>query len=918
MKAPARPLVSLKAWILPLLVASLSPPAHADWKDNLPDPISPALLSEAPYRYAGILSSESGAASASVIKHKRVLLTAAHCLYDDAGNPQALPNWFNAYHGTSAPVMSDGIELYGRLRYNSYINYLQGGGDVNDAAAFNWDIATAFGFEDMVPGGTAPYTSDGANLLTSYKSKRVVGYPVSLYSSDSESPRPLPANAGDQFKMHSTSPVGHRLWKSVGHDHYYRATGQIKSVAKIVSAPGNSGGPVFVHDDNTWKVAGVLVSSVRDYLITGQERYSGRSGVRALDANAITALIDPLEHAGDCHFALHPTSRIHSASGGSGSISLSAEAACSWVVSMSGQDMMWIHPTGTTSGKGNATIHYDLDPNPLETTRSGKLMIGGKTFTIYQHGESTIDLRDRGEDWRSLSHTVRGPGQTLTIQADVINGGNNPTGSGYRVRYYASENNVISPSDIYLGERIMGELAAGQTASIDRAVVIPQDLGGYYYIGWIIDALNEVVEVNEGNNTVVMEGVHILRIDLLDGGGHQSLYNDVFPGEGVQFRGKVANLGNSSNVGSGSFKVKFYLSPVAALDLGFLNGGDPPAPKILDGDRFVGQVQMSVAGNESKQFMGAFDLPTHFPKGDYHVKWAIDGNNEIWETNENNNVVQVQSVIVRVKSTIDLRDRGPQHHSLSAVTRKPGEQLTIRGDVYNGGNLGSGPYKVAFYLSTDEQIHPAHDIKIGEKSMPGLSKGDYVALDHTVQIPLAIANGTYTIGWIIDPEGTATQNEGLIVLDQQGGGQEPKMEYTPNNKVAMISPKLTISSSLLDDGSDAGDGTSGPGDVVQGGAGGASGGGTDPIRDPDPSTGTAGAFEITSFRIEEDQALIGFPTEVGRIYTLEVSPDCRDWVPAQTTTGTGSTVVLSHPRRGHPRMFYRISVPDEAPPLTRE
>ncbi|MEZ5330328.1 MAG: CARDB domain-containing protein [Verrucomicrobiales bacterium] len=906
--------ISSAATIALSLLSIVPVPAIAGWEANLPDPMSYSSTLDAPYRYVGILRKESGSTgSATVIKYPKVLLTAAHVIYDEDGNLDTLPRWFNRYHGTTAPDYDAGTELYGHRRFNNYVNYLQGGGAKNDKEAFDYDTASVFGFENMAGGGTAAFHSDGKSLLTSItKDKRVVGYPVTLYSDDGDSPRPLPANDDDHYKMHTTSPVSHRFWKVTGTDDYYTATGQIDSVAKLVSAPGNSGGPVFVKDGDTWKAAGVFVSVKRDYLINGDsDVYSGRAGTRAIDGNVVTGLLDPLSGAGECNYSLVPSNRNHSHTGGSGSVAVKVGAGCSWYTSISFQNSQWIHLQSPTTGKGNGTLNYDLEPNPLATTRIGTFSVGGETFTIQQAGHATVDLRDRGSNWRSLSHTERFVGQTLTVQAGVYNGGNSNTSTGFKVRYYASANTIINPLvDTLLGEKNLGPLSHGQWVSIDKQLEIPSGLAGNYYIGWKIDAINQVAEADETNNIVVMDApVFIKTVDLHDAGSqyHEVLYTQVHPGHAVRTRGAVRNDGNAE---SGVFDMKFFLSPVEQGTIGgvLIGNGSPAAPQIEAGDVYLGKQSFSISGNASKPFDMTFTTASNLPRGYYKVKWAIDGSNSVPETNEGNNVVMVNSPRVHILSTVDLKDRGPAYQGLSHSERKPGQSLTITGDVVNGGNTASGPFKIGFYASTDDHIDPDTDLKLGEKSMAGLNSGSFAAVDLAVVLPNTMTAGSYYIGWYLDIAGTATQNQGMVLVGNGGGALTPITELVNNNAVTVTTPILKVSTLGLTIGLPGGGGGN-IDDIANPESGDSGKGGERPGINPVVQLPQLpqGQLVIQSIRMNGQTFEISTNTSVDSIsYTLESSVDAKNWSAISTVRGTGKSLHLKDPKTTESQKFYRI------------
>lgn len=88
-----------------------------------------------------------------------------------------------------------------------------------------------------------------------------------------------------------------------------------------------------------------------------------------------------------CTYSISPTSNSFSSSGGTGSVSVTADAGCDWGAVSSDS---WIHITSGSSGSGNGTIEYSVDVN-AGRLRSGTIGIGINTtlintFTIRQDG----------------------------------------------------------------------------------------------------------------------------------------------------------------------------------------------------------------------------------------------------------------------------------------------------------------------------------------------------------------------------------------------------------------------------------------------------------------------------------------------------------------------------------------------------
>lgn len=84
-----------------------------------------------------------------------------------------------------------------------------------------------------------------------------------------------------------------------------------------------------------------------------------------------------------CAYSILPTSQSFGAGGGSGNVSVTAGSGCSWTAS-SNDD--WIRITSGSSGIGNGTVNYTVAANTSGSSRTGTLLIAGRTFTVTQAG----------------------------------------------------------------------------------------------------------------------------------------------------------------------------------------------------------------------------------------------------------------------------------------------------------------------------------------------------------------------------------------------------------------------------------------------------------------------------------------------------------------------------------------------------
>ncbi len=87
-----------------------------------------------------------------------------------------------------------------------------------------------------------------------------------------------------------------------------------------------------------------------------------------------------------CSYSISPTSQTVSASAGTGSVSVTTTAGCSWVAT---SNAGWISVTSGSSGSGNGTVNYSVTANTTTSQRTGTITIAGKTFTVTQDAASS-------------------------------------------------------------------------------------------------------------------------------------------------------------------------------------------------------------------------------------------------------------------------------------------------------------------------------------------------------------------------------------------------------------------------------------------------------------------------------------------------------------------------------------------------
>jgi len=91
----------------------------------------------------------------------------------------------------------------------------------------------------------------------------------------------------------------------------------------------------------------------------------------------------PGDCGGTCSYNISPTSSSQPAGGGTGSVSVTATAGCSWTAV---SNATFITITSGSSGTGNGTVNFTVSANTGTSSRTGTLTIAGLTHTVTQAG----------------------------------------------------------------------------------------------------------------------------------------------------------------------------------------------------------------------------------------------------------------------------------------------------------------------------------------------------------------------------------------------------------------------------------------------------------------------------------------------------------------------------------------------------
>lgn len=131
-------------------------------------------------------------------------------------------------------------------------------------------------------------------------------------------------------------------------------------------------------------VLGLGHSNDREATMYAFAHLDGRGAVLHPDDVAGLLSLYPATDPG-CRYTISPTRRRHTASGGSGSVSVTPTGStCPWTAT---SNASWITITAGASGTGNGSVSYLVEANPSSLSRTGTLTVAGKTFTVIQTGQ---------------------------------------------------------------------------------------------------------------------------------------------------------------------------------------------------------------------------------------------------------------------------------------------------------------------------------------------------------------------------------------------------------------------------------------------------------------------------------------------------------------------------------------------------
>jgi len=203
-----------------------------------------------------------------------------------------------------------------------------------------------------------------------------------------------------------------------------------------------------------------------DYTVAANPTTSSRQGTMT-----IAGLTFTVDQAPNCNYTIMPASQNFIAAGGTGQISVTTPAECSWTASPSDS---WIMITSGAGGTGNVTINYTVSVN-TGPARTGSITVNGQVCLISQDTGCTYEISPTSQSFPSTggngtiavtTNSANCPRTATTTDSWItITGGASGTGNG-NVTFTVANNSGASRTGTIT---IAGETLPGQTFTVTQA-----------------------------------------------------------------------------------------------------------------------------------------------------------------------------------------------------------------------------------------------------------------------------------------------------------------------------------------------------------------------------------------------------------------------------------------------------------------
>jgi len=126
-----------------------------------------------------------------------------------------------------------------------------------------------------------------------------------------------------------------------------------------------------------------------------------------------------------CTYSISPTTASFGASGGTGSVSVTTQAGCTWTASSGAP---WMTITAGSSGAGNGTIYYSVPASINPDPQTASSTFAGKVFTVSQSGATNYTITASAGTGGTIT-----PSGAVTVTHGSSQSFNITASSGYQI-----------------------------------------------------------------------------------------------------------------------------------------------------------------------------------------------------------------------------------------------------------------------------------------------------------------------------------------------------------------------------------------------------------------------------------------------------------------------------------------------------
>ncbi|HBW30440.1 MAG TPA: peptidase S8 [Nostoc sp. UBA8866] len=375
------------------------------------------------------------------------------------------------------------------------------------------------------------------------------------------------------------------------------------------------------------------------------------------------------------------------------------------------------------AGNYHLLFRTDADSKVAESNENNNVV--SRAITI-----NTADLIIQN----ATAATTASVGSAIALSYQVRNqGAGNAVAS--TTRFYLSRDTTFSTDDVLLGSDAVNSIAAGAVSSETASIVIANSIaGGNYHLLFRTDADSTVAESNENNN-VVSRAITINgpRPDLII--QNISAPSIVDPGNIFTLNYQVANLGNAS---AGNHRTKIYLSRDTTLSNDDI---------LLASDPNYFYPVLNAGTYSSESYLWSISRDINF--GNYHLLLQADGNSEISESNETNNVT-AKAITIAAPDLIVQNPSAPTSANI-------GTTISLSYQLRNQGNGNAGFHFTNFYLSQDQTLSN-DDVYLGFDSISSLAPSAVASRSTSLTIRSNTVPGNYYLLYRADGDGTIRES----------------------------------------------------------------------------------------------------------------------------------------------------------------